>query len=770
MLLTSSVSGTAVAQDFSRTLKNRFRDFKQKNKLERVVIVSDRDIYAPGDLVWLTGISYDFFEPVIVDESKEVSVEIHRGNMVPVVNKTFQLEEGQFAGFVKLPDDAEEGVYLVQGFTRFTDNGNNFSKQIIVKEKTIPPFIIESGFADKHYRPGEELLMNIRFSDYYNEPKRKVSYVINFYDGETRIDGMQGKTKNDGVATIRTSIPEEVKSGLLSYHIEAEYKKVRSENAGQIPLASEHIYVDFYPQSGRLVAGVESEVAFYVYDALGKAVAAEVELREGETVLQSLRSDASGIGEFSFQPEVDKTYYLKIKSPVFVEKEYILPPAGTNGLIISLNDQVGDRISIGLEASGNRRKHVYLIGMTYDKICWESEHIFAGDTAVSVDLSGNAKGNVQLAAIDSDGNVLAVRNVYMGGEKAKSFELEVNMVDPGLRGKVAAQIKEINQNGRLVFKVVNAPWSSDALNNPDLENLMLFPGDFLTEPIAHSGLLAKGDLRDGELSAYYKVFTRGEFTIAQVLGSKPEQRQNTLNENVMKNIMLMNQIFSMGTCVKESSMIIWTNTLADQYFYTSNPKYSRALYTEKAKKSEPTYKKLLESGTPILDVLQSIKPFNMQGDYIVFLGGSNSINFQGGALIVIDGVNRGTSASILNSLSPYDVESIKASTDPTDIQRYTGLNSVGIIEIELKKGKTTEVIKHEGPPDDYEFEAPNYDRNRNSSVDDYRTTLYWFSKIVMSDQTLNFFNSDLFSNVFGEVLFFPDEGAPSQTKFGYEVK
>jgi hypothetical protein len=77
----------------------------------------------------------------------------------------------------------------------------------------------------------------------------------------------------------------------------------------------------------------------------------------------------------------------------------------------------------------------------------------------------------------------------------------------------------------------------------------------------------------------------------------------------------------------------------------------------------------------------------MVGDKIVFASsGISSINNQDGAIIVINGINSGTDSKILENIQVSDIAKITASTNPMDIQRYSGLNSVGVIEITTKKG------------------------------------------------------------------------------------
>jgi hypothetical protein len=131
----------------------------------------------------------------------------------------------------------------------------------------------------------------------------------------------------------------------------------------------------------------------------------------------------------------------------------------------------------------------------------------------------------------------------------------------------------------------------------------------------------------------------------------------------------------------------------------------------------------LTSGTPILDVIRSIRPFQLMGDKIVFHGRS-SLFFQDGALFVLDGTKLGTSISVLSSINPNDIENIEIFTIPADIHRFTALNSVGVIEMTSKGG---------------------FDKTEDDSkqMTRYNSTLYWnpYLKIQQKSETSVSFKS-----------------------------
>jgi len=178
-------------------------------------------------------------------------------------------------------------------------------------------------------------------------------------------------------------------------------------------------------------------------------------------------------------------------------------------------------------------------------------------------------------------------------------------------------------------------------------------------------------------------------------------------------------------------------TFADGNYFKNNPDLS----SKAPKAIKPisntfdTQRKMLATATSLLDVIKATRPFRIANNQIVFVGFENSINYQGGALIVVDGQQLGTDASVISNIAPTDVDHIFISTNPMEVQRYTGLNSVGLIEIFTKKAKLPEsfsqdevkVNKYDGI-----FRIPNEFKATDSSQNKNQTTLLW-----IPDQTIS---------------------------------
>ena len=124
----------------------------------------------------------------------------------------------------------------------------------------------------------------------------------------------------------------------------------------------------------------------------------------------------------------------------------------------------------------------------------------------------------------------------------------------------------------------------------------------------------------------------------------------------------------------------------------------------------------------IMDIIMQIKPYHIDNGKITFgISSLNSLNVQEGALIVIDGVKMGTDIGVLTNLSVPDIAHISVSTNVMDIQKYSAMNNVGVIEITLKKNKSFE--------------------NKEETTDSNGQTLFWGPDIITDNTgkvTLNF--------------------------------
>jgi hypothetical protein len=180
---------------------------------------------------------------------------------------------------------------------------------------------------------------------------------------------------------------------------------------------------------------------------------------------------------------------------------------------------------------------------------------------------------------------------------------------------------------------------------------------------------------------------------------------------------------------------------------------------KKIQKKQASAEKAKQSGYTadrnILDIINRIKPFQILGGEIKFSNvGNFSINNQKGALIVIDGIKMGTDVSVLNSIPITDIARINASTNPSDIQKYSAMNSSGVVEIFMKKG----VAGNE---------------NDEDRVMKKSSTFFWKTDIstdTSGKASVNFSNNDKPSDVILTVQGITTDGLTGNYSIHYTVK
>ncbi len=190
--------------------------------------------------------------------------------------------------------------------------------------------------------------------------------------------------------------------------------------------------------------------------------------------------------------------------------------------------------------------------------------------------------------------------------------------------------------------------------------------------------------------------------------------------------------------VARASQLSDQNWALDDYYSLNPALFGKPVKQVVQNNTKDSYKKLLNNSTNILDIIKVIKPYQIMSNQIVFYGSQNSLNYQGGALLVVDGQQVGTDVSAISNISPTEVDHINVSTSPIDIQRYTGLNSVGLVEIFTKRGP--EIKERESKEEETavsyngEYRLPRkFVVPEKTGDNDRRTTLYWNPDIQVTD-------------------------------------
>jgi hypothetical protein len=211
-------------------------------------------------------------------------------------------------------------------------------------------------------------------------------------------------------------------------------------------------------------------------------------------------------------------------------------------------------------------------------------------------------------------------------------------------------------------------------------------------------------------------------------------------------------------------------------YFDANPNFEKANPPSRVKAASKSpgssMRSYLDDATNMIDVIKKMRSFELINGKIVFRG-ANSITSQDGALIVLDGQKLGTEASILNGISPKEVADVRILLDPVEMSRYTSLNSVGIIEITLKRGSDMDAVVAAENPEKANFNPEFVPTPIGNEKFKLITTLVW-SPMVFTDEkgeaALGFKTGKIKSAFRLNIKGFTDQGEWVGTEKDIEVK
>ncbi|MCI1780186.1 MAG: hypothetical protein LKI53_09570 [Bacteroidales bacterium] len=134
----------------------------------------------------------------------------------------------------------------------------------------------------------------------------------------------------------------------------SQYNKIGVENPFSKKKEGKAIDLQFMPEGGRLVAGMQNCVAFKAVgeDGLGRSVSGEVYDASGNTICE-IRSNDLGMGKFYINPSDTKgRYYAVVSDEEGTDAKAKLPKAETTGVALDLVNKDGN-ITVAMERSAD---------------------------------------------------------------------------------------------------------------------------------------------------------------------------------------------------------------------------------------------------------------------------------------------------------------------------------------------------------------------------------------------------------------------------------
>ena len=292
--------------------------------------------------------------------------------------------------------------------------------------------------------------------DNFNNPVIQIKIGVNGFSGSAEF--ILPDTLRTGNYLIRscTNWMQNFSSDLFSYKRISVINPFESIDKIKVPVPGQQPdSIAFYPESGKLVSGIESVVGFRCYNRNGNPVGLMgIVIDSNSDTLYPVLTNNSGSGFFSIKPKGNGKIYLVAGENKDNVRRFTLPVVQDSGIVFSvINSRNQNVIKVDIRKNGdftNAGKRTYLVYSPVLLAPFKKEIIIEKDMEILLQKDTLPAGLAKITIIDGKGLPLASRWIY--NDKAARINYNINLQNSvySTREKVRVDITLTDNNGNPV--------------------------------------------------------------------------------------------------------------------------------------------------------------------------------------------------------------------------------------------------------------------------------------------------------------------------------
>ena len=431
---------------------------------EKVYLQLDKPYYAVGDDIWFKAYIAIGPKHELSNLSGALNVEliddrdsVKQSIKLPVIAGTAY---GDFA----LSDTLAEGSYRIRAYTNYMRNfgtGCFFDKTINIGGVAKGGIYTKSSFNYTTQNNQQVVTAIVTYQDLNGQlyANKEVNYQV-MSNGKD-INKGKGVTDANGSITISfvNTNPAIYKSGRIITRIKTDPKTTITKTIA-IKAASRKVDVQFFPESGNLVSGLPSRVAFKAVgaDGLG-AVISGIITDDSNQEIAKITTRHLGMGSFILMPQPGKTYKAQITFADGSQSTINLPVAQQEGYIITVNNSAdADNIGLRIYASETLRgKEISVVAQSGGVMCYAAKNkVENGMLSAKIPKSKFPTGIVQFTIFNEVGTVMNERLVFINRPDGMKLNITPAQQSFKVREKVQLDISTSTPDDKPIISTLSA--------------------------------------------------------------------------------------------------------------------------------------------------------------------------------------------------------------------------------------------------------------------------------------------------------------------------
>lgn len=230
--------------------------------------------------------------------------------------------------------------------------------------------------------------------------------------------------------------------------------------------------LNFFPEGGNLVNGIESKIAFRITDRTGKGIPSEgVIVNDKADSVVKFNTFKFGIGTFLFTPEMGRTYKAIVKLPNGDNKIQELPVAGNYGYAmratIADNNQIKITVSTSVKSDASLSIYLFVHTRGAVKLVLKDD-VRSGFAVFLIDKSKLGNGISHLTVFNAERQPVCERLFFKYPEQRVELDIIADKVEYEPRKKINLHINATDRDGKAATSNMSmAVYRIDSLQEVD---------------------------------------------------------------------------------------------------------------------------------------------------------------------------------------------------------------------------------------------------------------------------------------------------------------
>lgn len=420
--------------------------------IEKLYLSFDKPYYAAGDTLYfksvlLNGISGK--EPM----SDKIYVELFNDSLRLIERKVFLLNNGLGYGDFSLANNLSNGTYAIRAYTNWQQNFGSdyfFQKAFSIGNQRQQPWLFSLHHLLDTTHQNTALAVKVKINTIDGKAVGLKDLDIQLLRENKRILEKTVVTQANGTFEERMLLPSTVNSG--NYQLQIADKKDRSKKF-VLPIHIPEVGLpdlQFMPEGGRMVAGLQGTVAFKVLgsDGLGKALQGKVVNSKNE-MQTAFTTHHKGMGSFSLLPQASEKY-TAVYQHQGREYRIPLPPPEKEGTLLRVDHlSHPDSVYCYLSANGTLQLSGYQLLARSN-----TETLFAlqadlknGRSIVKMAKKQFPQGIINFTLLSPLGTPLNDRTVFINQPEPIHLNIETHRTKSGTRDSISLTVYAKKEDG-----------------------------------------------------------------------------------------------------------------------------------------------------------------------------------------------------------------------------------------------------------------------------------------------------------------------------------